>query len=92
MPIPAQRTIPTQTVKNFGTIEHSFELSDLTQIQTDSYANFLQADKSPRERKSQGLEEILREVFPIESYQGQYQFEYVKYELGKPRYTPTECR
>ncbi|HCO24382.1 MAG TPA: hypothetical protein DIT97_15590, partial [Gimesia maris] len=57
-----------------------------------SYASFLQADKSPRERKNQGLEEILREVFPIESYQGQYQLEYVKYELGKPRYTPTECR
>ena len=92
MPIPAQRTIPTQSVKNFGKIEHSFELSDLTQIQTDSYATFLQADKSPRERKNQGLEEILREVFPIESYQGQYQLEYVKYELGKPRYTPTECR
>ena len=92
MPIPAQRTIPTDTVKNFGKIEHSFELSDLTQIQTASYAKFLQADKSPRERKNQGLEEILREIFPIESYQGQYQLEYVKYELGKTRYTPTECR
>jgi DNA-directed RNA polymerase subunit beta len=92
MPISAIRTLQTETTKNFGTIESEFELSDLTQIQTESFARFLQVDRSPRERKSQGLEEILREVFPIESYDGQYSLEYVKYELGKPRYTPTECR
>jgi len=35
----------------------------------------------------------LREVFPIESYDGQYRLEYLRYELGKPRYTLlTECR
>ena len=92
MPIPAERIIPTNRVINFGRIQGQFELSDLTQIQTDSYDRFLQLDKRPGQRRNQGLEEILREVFPIESYDKQHRLEYVKYELGKPRYTPTECR
>jgi DNA-directed RNA polymerase subunit beta len=93
MPIPAQRTLDFDTIRRFGHIDDGgIELSDLTRIQTDSYDRFLQADVSPRDRKDQGLEEILREVFPIESYDGQYRLEYTKFELGKPRYTPTECR
>ena len=92
MPIPAQRVIKVDSVRNFGDIKSEFEISDLTRIQTASYARFLQLDRGPRNRKDEGLESILREVFPIESYDGQYRLEFVKYELGKPRYTPTECR
>jgi DNA-directed RNA polymerase subunit beta len=68
MSIPAQRTIVTRELRRFGRIQSDFELSDLTQIQTESYARFLQLDRKPDARKSAGLEEILREVFPIESY------------------------
>ena len=92
MPIPATRILDTNTTRNFGTIQSDFELSDLTEIQTASYSRFLQLAKGTSERKDQGIEEILREVFPIDSYDGQYSLDYVKYELGKPRYTPTECR
>ena len=92
MPIPATRTIDRDEVRNFGTIQGDYELSDLTRIQTASYGRFLQTGRTPRERKDSGLEGILREVFPIESYDGQYKLEYVKYELGKPRYSPVECR
>ncbi|MBX3436363.1 MAG: DNA-directed RNA polymerase subunit beta [Planctomycetaceae bacterium] len=92
MPIPAQRIIKTESVRNFGRLPGEFELSDLTRIQTESFDKFLQYDKKPDARRNQGLEEILREVFPIESYDGQYRLEYVKYELGRPRYTPMECR
>ena len=35
---------------------------------------------------------MLREIFPIESYDKQIKLDYLKYELGKPRYTPEECR
>src|SRR5580658_5826357 len=92
MPISATRYIKAQAVRNLGVVRNDFEISDLTRIQTESYARFLQLERGPRERKSQGIEEILREVFPIESYDGQYRLEYIRYELGKPRYTPTECR
>ncbi len=91
MPIPHQRTLIFDEVRNFGEIPDEFELPDLTQIQTASYAEFLQVGVPSRQRKDQGLEGILREIFPVESYDGQYSLDYVKYELGKPRYTPTEC-
>ncbi|RLS53384.1 MAG: DNA-directed RNA polymerase subunit beta [Planctomycetota bacterium] len=92
MPVPAERYIKASTVRNFGTLPGGFDLSDLTQIQTESYARFLQLDRRPDQRRAQGLEEILREVFPVISNDQQFRLEYVKYELGKPRYTPTECR
>ncbi|MHC4392754.1 MAG: DNA-directed RNA polymerase subunit beta, partial [Planctomycetota bacterium] len=34
----------------------------------------------------------LREVFPIESYDGSLTLEYLEYQLGKPRFEPDECR
>ena len=35
---------------------------------------------------------MLREIFPIESYDKTLPLEYIRYELGKPRYEPDECR
>ncbi len=79
MPISATRYIKADTVRNLGVVRDDFEIADLTRIQTESYARFLQLERGPRERKAQGLEEILREVFPIESYDGQYRLEYLRY-------------
>src|SRR4051794_885381 len=92
MPTPAMHCLTFDRVQNFGTLSGDFALSDLTQIQTDPYARFLVTDEDPHNRRNQGIEDIMREVFPIESYDGQHKLEYIKYELGKPRYTPTECR
>ncbi len=92
MAIPATRIIETSEMRSFGSLQSQFQISDLTEIQVNSYIRFLQLDDDPRERKDAGLEAILREVFPIESYDHRYRLEYVKYELGKPRYTALECR
>ena len=43
-------------------------------------------------RKDDGLEGVLREIFPIESYDKKLTLDYLRYELGKPRYEPDECR
>jgi DNA-directed RNA polymerase subunit beta len=79
----------TQT---FGRVKEIVSVPNLMALQVDSYQRFLQEDLAPREREDVGLESILREVFPIESYDGQLALEYLEYELGKPRYTPDECR
>ena len=47
---------------------------------------------SPAKRKNEGLEALLREVFPIESYDGNLRLEYISYDLSEPRYTTDECR
>jgi DNA-directed RNA polymerase subunit beta len=52
----------------------------------------LQYDVPPQKRTDQGIEGVLREIFPIESYDKTLRLEYIRYELGKPRYTPEECR
>ena len=79
MPIPHQRTLIFDEVRNFGEIPDEFELPDLTQIQTASYAEFLQVGVPSRQRKDQGLEGILREIFPVESYDVQYSLDFLKY-------------
>ncbi|HET6430462.1 MAG TPA: DNA-directed RNA polymerase subunit beta, partial [Phycisphaerae bacterium] len=77
---------------NFSKVGDTIEPPNLVEIQTASYERFLQAGVSEGKRKPAGLEGLLREVFPIVSYDGKTQLEYVSYELGEPRYTPEECR
>jgi DNA-directed RNA polymerase subunit beta len=61
-------------------------------LQQKSYERFLQRDTSPSKRSSVGLEAILREIFPIKSYDGTLSLEYLDYDLGRPRYSADECR
>ncbi len=92
MPIPAQRTITPSQVRNFGRFGDAVEVPPLTDVQTRSYDRFLQLDTAPEKRTPTGLEGVLREIFPIESYDKTLNLQYIKYELGKPRYGPDECR
>ncbi|MBU0617502.1 MAG: DNA-directed RNA polymerase subunit beta, partial [Planctomycetes bacterium] len=81
-----------QNVCDFSRHGDAVPVPDLIEIQTKSYARFLQGDAAPDKRKSQGLEALLRETFPIESYDGNMSLEYLDYTLDVPRYTPDECR
>ncbi len=92
MPTPIERRLQTQEVRCFGSNREAPFIPDLTQIQTESYRTFLQEDVPSDSRAAQGLEAVLREIFPIESYDKQTSLEYLRYELGKPRYVPDECR
>src|SRR5438132_172439 len=92
MPIPAQRTINPQQVRNFGRIGDAIEVPPLTDVQTRSYERFLQLDIPADRRTATGLEGVLREIFPIESYDKTISLDFIKYDLGKPRYDPDECR
>ena len=77
--------------KNFGTFAKVMELPNLVETQTNSYAEFLQADVAPEARKKQGLEEVFKSLFPIKSVSGNAALEYVSYELGKNTYDVQEC-
>jgi len=79
-------------IRRFGANPASFEIPSLTDIQVKSYQEFLQADKPFNRRKDDGLEAILRETFPIQSYDRSMSLEYIGYELGRPRCSPDECR
>jgi DNA-directed RNA polymerase subunit beta len=92
MPIPAQRTLIPEHVRNFGRFGDAIEVPPLTDVQTRSYDRFLQLDVPPEKRSPTGLEGVLREIFPIESYDRTLSLQFLRYELGKPRYGPDECR
>ncbi len=92
MATPVERRLRPAEVRHFGSGNKAPFIPDLTEIQTRSYAAFLQLDTPPEKRKDVGLEAVLREIFPIESYDKQIRLDYLRYELGKPRYTRDECR
>src|ERR1700737_3608994 len=92
MPIPAQRTIQPEDVRNFGRIGDAIEVPPLTDVQNRSYDRFLQLNTATEKRTPTGLEGVLREIFPIESYDKTITLDYLKYGRGKPRYDPDECR
>ena len=93
MPIPSTRILQTNDTKNFGKGRDDGDLlQDLTEIQTKSYHSFLQEELESDKRKPLGLEGILQEVFPIESYDGQYRLDYCGYELLESRFDTTACR
>ncbi|MDA0578716.1 MAG: hypothetical protein O3B24_11540, partial [Verrucomicrobia bacterium] len=70
---------------SFGKLQAVIDPPDLIEIQTKSYEEFLQMDRAPDKRKDQGLQAVLKEVFPLESYDGRYVLEYVKYTLTAPK-------
>ncbi len=79
-------------IRNFSKFQDNFELPKLLDIQTLSYEEFLQRDIPTDKRKDQGLEEVFREVFPLESYDAQIRLEYIGYSIGKEKYSRYECQ
>ncbi len=79
-------------VRDFSKVGDAVPIPNLIDIQIASYARFLQVEADPTKRKAAGLEGLLREIFPINSYDEKTTLEYLYYELGDPRYTVQECR
>ncbi len=79
-------------VRDYSKRGDALEIPNLIQVQTAAYKRFLQSGVDPDKRKNEGLESLLREVFPIESYDQSMKLEYISYELLRARYTPDECR
>jgi len=84
----------TREIKRFGKVTEVMPPPNLMELQTATYERFLQVDVPQDEREHQGLEGILREIFPIAGPydDGKVRLEYLGYELGRPRYSADECR
>ncbi len=81
-----------ESVKNFGKIKETYKLPNMVEIQVKSYNDFIQLDVPKSKRKRIGLEAVLQDAFPIESFDGSHKLEYVSYSIGKPKYSIAECR
>ncbi|MEX2671706.1 MAG: DNA-directed RNA polymerase subunit beta [Phycisphaeraceae bacterium] len=80
-------------VRDFSKRGDALPIPNLVDVQQAAYERFLQTEKAYDSRdQTMGLESLLREIFPIESYDGSMQLEYLHYKLDEARYTPEECR
>ncbi|MBI4795984.1 MAG: DNA-directed RNA polymerase subunit beta [Deltaproteobacteria bacterium] len=77
--------------KGFGKIERIVDISNLIEMQKESYHRFLQKDLPPVERQEFGLQGVFRSVFPIRDFSGACSLEFVDYGLGDPKYDVDEC-
>ena len=68
--------------RNFSMIKNSLELSNLLEIQKDSYQLFI----------TEGIKEVFEDLFPVESFSGSLSLEFGDYELDTPRYSIKECK
>ncbi|AKJ64963.1 DNA-directed RNA polymerase subunit beta [Kiritimatiella glycovorans] len=80
----AQRT-------NYGKLTDAIEAPDLIEIQLKSYRDFLQDEKAPSKREDKGLQAVLKESFPVESYDGQISLDFVRYDIETPQLADLEA-
>jgi DNA-directed RNA polymerase subunit beta len=78
--------------KNFGKIERIVDISNLIEMQKESYRRFLQNDVPPEARADYGLQGVFKSVFPIRDFSGACSLEFVEYGLSDPKYDVDECQ
>ncbi|MBY7703708.1 DNA-directed RNA polymerase subunit beta [Vibrio harveyi] len=74
--------------KDFGTRPQVLDIPYLLSIQLDSFDKFIEQDPEGQ----YGLEAAFRSVFPIQSYNGNSELQYVSYRLGEPVFDVKECQ
>ncbi len=78
--------------KDFGKRPEILAVPYMLQIQLASYRRFLQDEKLDGGREEFGLQGVFNSVFPIVSYSGNVELEYVSYRLEQPPFEVKECQ
>ncbi|MBR1413541.1 MAG: DNA-directed RNA polymerase subunit beta [Bacilli bacterium] len=68
--------------RSFSKSKNILELTDLLEIQKKSYQEFLE----------KGIEEVFKDIFPVESFTGNISLEFDDYSFDEPRYSTKESR
>ncbi|ASK78232.1 DNA-directed RNA polymerase subunit beta [Paraphotobacterium marinum] len=74
--------------KDFGKRPHVLDIPYLLSMQLESFKNFIDHDAEG----NHGLEAAFRSIFPIKSYNGNSELQYVSYQLGEPTFDVKECQ
>ncbi len=80
-----------RTRRNFGKVPPVIDISNLIEIQKQSYDDFLQAETKSSDRQDVGLQSVFRSVFPIKDFNQTASLEFVSYALETPKYDVEEC-
>ncbi|MFC4657100.1 DNA-directed RNA polymerase subunit beta [Rheinheimera marina] len=74
--------------KDFGKRPLVLDVPYLLSIQIESFSKFIEPDPEGE----YGLEAAFRSVFPIKSYSGSAELQYVSYRIGEPVFDVKECQ
>lgn len=74
--------------KDFGKSSQVLDIPYLLSIQLESFQKFIKKDSNSQS----GLESAFRSVFPIKSYNGDAELQYIDYNLGEPVFDVKECQ
>ncbi len=78
--------------KDFGKRPEILAVPYMLQIQLASYRRFLQEDATKEDRQTSGLHGAFNSIFPIISYSGNVELQYVSYRLEQPPFEVKECQ
>ena len=78
--------------KDFGKRPEILAVPYMLQIQLASYRRFLQQDATVEDRQTSGLNGAFGTIFPIVSYSGNVELQYVSYRLEEPSFDVKECQ
>ena len=68
--------------RSFSKIRNTYDLSDLLEIQKESYNWFIE----------KGIGEVFEDLFPVENFAGTLSLEFGDYHFDEPRYSIKECK
>ena len=78
--------------RSYNKLPGAAPMPHFLQLQFESFNSFLQADVPPEKREKKGLEEVFRNISPIQDIHHNYSLEFVRYDIGEPKYTVDECK
>jgi len=67
---------------DFSKIKTAFPMPDMLAIQRQSYAEFLQMEMLPEERKDSGLQAAFKDIFPIADFKETTHLDFISYSIG----------
>jgi len=68
--------------RDFSKTANSYELTDLLEIQKKSYQEFL----------TEGIDEVFKDIFPVESFTGKVSLTFDSFSFDEPRYSVKESK
>ena len=76
---------------NFSRMQKHMPYPDFLEIQLKSFADFVQMDSTPEQRRKEGLFKVFSENFPIQDTRNSFTLAFLDYSIDRPRYTIEEC-
>ncbi len=81
----------TKPVVTFSKLEGGMAMPHLLDIQTQAFRSLLTPEGPDGSRQDVSLDRVFRDLFPITDVNGKYSLDFVRYNLGDPKYSVEEC-